>query len=513
MAPAKDYLDRITRKRVAGVETTDIYAGSIPFVLMQIIMVVALIAFPGLVTFTLDKKMEVDLDTIEIKVEGGGSDGGGWGAQQSDSWVAVRHPGRNKRQEDHIELIASEKLQSGGDEAQGPAHQQVRRGLPGKRYYGGCEHVDIAEQAGHRPRQEGLFGAEAANVQPHSGSQANQAVLMAFCQTRRHHHGHEPGRRRPPDPRHAAEHVRQVVQRRRLRPLDAKEEIDYDKMEAWRASTNRRSSSPAPRPTAAHRLERFAKDRQGSRRHLHGRHGALRRLIAAGFYPNPVPHADVVTSTTHKTLRGPRGGIILMKAEHEEGHQLGHLPRPAGRPADARHRRQGGGLRSRRRPEFRNYQEQVIANARVMAACCPEERGLRIVSGAPKPRLPGRPARQEHHRQGRRGGAGRAHITVNKNAIPNDPRKPFTSSGIRIGSPAMTTRGFTEIEAEKIAHLIADVLDARNDERSSRRCAARSPSCAKFPVYGARSAGCGAPQWHPPRPAPPSAPHEMPLLR
>ena len=192
-------------------------------------------------------------------------------------------------------------------------------------------------------------------------------------------------------------------------------------------------------------------------------------LIAAGVYPSPVGIADFVTSTTHKTLRGPRGGFILMRRRAREGDQLGGLPRPAGRPADARDRRQGGRVRrGARASDFRRYQEQVLENARVLAKVL-QERGLRIVSGGTDchmflvdlraKKITGKDAEAA---------LAKAHITVNKNAIPNDPEKPFVTSGIRLGSPAITTRGFTEIESEELGHLIADVLDAPHDDATHR---------------------------------------------
>ena len=209
-------------------------------------------------------------------------------------------------------------------------------------------------------------------------------------------------------------------------------------------------------------------------------------LIAAGFYPNPVPHADVVTSTTHKTLRGPRGGIILMKAEHEKALNSAIFPGLQGGPLMHVIAAKAVAFKEAASPEFRHYQEQVIANARVMARVLSAERGLRIISGRteshvflvdlrPK-NITGKAAEEA---------LGNAHITANKNSIPNDPEKPFITSGIRIGSPAMTTRGFTEIEAEKVAHLIADVLDAPQDQAVIERVRSEvSELCARFPVYG-----------------------------
>jgi glycine hydroxymethyltransferase len=210
-------------------------------------------------------------------------------------------------------------------------------------------------------------------------------------------------------------------------------------------------------------------------------------LIAAGYYPNPVPHADVVTSTTHKTLRGPRGGIILMKAEHEKALNSAIFPGLQGGPLMHVIAAKAVAFKEAAEPSFKRYQEQVIANARVMARVLGEEtRPAHRFRPYREPCVPGGPPVQKHHRQGSRSCTGRAHITVNKNSIPNDPQKPFVTSGIRIGSPAMTTRGFTEIEAERIAHLIADVLDKPNDEATTENVRAKvAELCRKFPVYGA----------------------------
>jgi len=210
-------------------------------------------------------------------------------------------------------------------------------------------------------------------------------------------------------------------------------------------------------------------------------------LIAAGFYPNPVPFADVVTSTTHKTLRGPRGGVILMKAEHEKAINSAIFPGLQGGPLMHVIAAKATAFKEAATPGFRNYQEQVLANARVMARVLSEERGLRVVSGRTESHVFLLDLRAKNI-TGKEAEAalGRAHITVNKNGIPNDPQKPFVTSGIRIGSPAMTTRGFTEIEAEIVAHLVADVLEAPNDENVAAEVRAKvSALCGKFPVYGA----------------------------
>ena len=400
-------------------------------------------------------------------------------------WSAIQ--AEDKRQEDHIELIASENYVSHAVmEAQGSQlTNKYAEGYPGKRYYGGCEHVDVAEQLAI-DRLKTLFGAEAANVQPNSGSQANQAVLMAFAKPGDTIMGMslaEGGHLTHGMPLNMSGKWFNVV----AYGLDAKEEIDYDKMEAM-AREHKPKIIIAGASAYSLRIdfERFAKIAKevGAIFWVDMAHYA--GLIAAGFYPNPVPHADVVTSTTHKTLRGPRGGIILMKAEHEKALNSAIFPGLQGGPLMHVIAAKAVAFKEAATPAFRDYQEQVIANARVMARVLSEERGLRIVSGRTEShvflvdlrnkKITGKAAEAV---------LGSAHITVNKNSIPNDPEKPFTTSGIRLGSPAMTTRGFTEIEAEKIAHLIADVLDAPEDQAVIERVRGQvADLCAKFPVYG-----------------------------
>ena len=400
-------------------------------------------------------------------------------------WSAVQ--AENRRQEDHIELIASENYVSHAVmEAQGSQlTNKYAEGYPGKRYYGGCEHVDVAEQLAI-DRLKALFGAEAANVQPNSGSQANQAVLMAFAKPGDTIMGMslaEGGHLTHGMPLNMSGKWFNVV----AYGLDDKEEIDYAAMERL-AHEHKPKIIIAGASAYSLRInfERFAKVAKdiGAIFWVDMAHYA--GLIAAGFYPNPVPHADVVTSTTHKTLRGPRGGIILMKAEHEKALNSAIFPGLQGGPLMHVIAAKAVAFKEAATPGFRNYQEQVIANARVMARVLGEERGLRIISGRteshvflvdlrPK-KITGKAAEAV---------LGSAHITVNKNSIPNDPEKPFVTSGIRIGSPAMTTRGFTEIEAEKIAHLIADVLDTPEDPAVIERVRGQVAAlCAKFPVYG-----------------------------
>jgi glycine hydroxymethyltransferase len=400
-------------------------------------------------------------------------------------WQAIA--AENQRQEDHIELIASENYVSAPVlEAQGSQlTNKYAEGYPGKRYYGGCEFVDIAEQlAIERARK--LFGAEAANVQPNSGSQANQAVLMAFLKPgdtilgmSLAHGGHLTHG----SPVNMSGKWFNVV----AYGLNEEEAIDYDAMERL-AHEHKPKLIIAGASAYSLRIdfERFAKVAKAVGAIFMVDMAHYAGLIAAGFYPSPVPHADVVTSTTHKTLRGPRGGIILMKAEHEKAINSAIFPGLQGGPLMHVIAAKAVAFKEAASPEFRNYQEQVINNARVMAKVLGEERGLRIVSGRteshvflvdlrPK-NLTGKDAEAA---------LGRAHITVNKNGIPNDPQKPFVTSGIRIGSPAMTTRGFTEIEAERVAHLVADVLDAPNDEAVLARVREEvSALCKKYPVYG-----------------------------
>ena len=400
-------------------------------------------------------------------------------------WSAIQ--AENKRQEDHIELIASENYVSHAVmEAQGTQlTNKYAEGYPGKRYYGGCEHVDIAEQLAIE-RLKTLFGAEAANVQPNSGSQANQAVLMAFAKPGDTIMGMslaEGGHLTHGMPLNMSGKWFNVV----AYGLNDKEEIDYDKMEAL-AREHKPKILIAGASAYSLRIdfERFAKVAKeiGAIFWVDMAHYA--GLIAAGFYPNPVPHADVVTSTTHKTLRGPRGGIILMKAEHEKALNSAVFPGLQGGPLMHVIAAKAVAFKEAAGPEFRDYQEQVIANARVMARVLSAERGLRIISGRTESHLFLVDLRPKNITgKAAEVALGKAHITANKNSIPNDPEKPFLTSGVRIGTPAMTTRGFTEIEAEKVAHLIADVLDAPDDQAVIERVRGEvSELCARFPVYG-----------------------------
>ncbi len=407
--------------------------------------------------------------------------------QQYDPELFQAVEAERQRQEDHIELIASENYASPAVmEAQGSVlTNKYAEGYPGKRYYGGCEYVDIAEQLAI-DRVKKLFGAEAANVQPNSGSQANQAVFMAFLKP-----GDSVMGMSLAEGGHLTHGMALNMSGKWFNVvaygLDKNEDIDYAAMEA-KAREHKPKLIIAGASAFALRIDfaRFAKIAKevGAIFMVDMAHYA--GLIAAGVYPNPVPHADVVTSTTHKTLRGPRGGIILMKAEHEKAINSAIFPGLQGGPLMHVIAAKAVAFKEAASKEFKLYQEQVLSNALVMSKVL-AERGLRIVSGRTESHV-FLVDLQSKNLTGKDAEAllGRAHITVNKNAVPNDPQKPFVTSGIRIGTPAMTTRGFKEQEAEKLANLIADVLDAPNDETVIARVVAEvKVLTSKFPVYGA----------------------------
>jgi glycine hydroxymethyltransferase len=399
-------------------------------------------------------------------------------------WAAIQ--GEAKRQEEHIELIASENYTSPAVmQAQGSVlTNKYAEGYPGKRYYGGCEWVDITEQLAI-DRVKKLFGAEAANVQPNSGSQANQAVFMAFLKPGDTIMGMslaEGGHLTHGMALNMSGKWFNVV----AYGLNEKEDIDYAAMEA-KAREHKPKLIIAGASAFALRIDfaRFARIAKevGAIFMVDMAHYA--GLIAAGVYPNPVPHADVVTSTTHKTLRGPRGGIILMKAEHEKAINSAIFPGLQGGPLEHVIAGKAVAFKEAATKEFKHYQEQVAANALVMCKVL-TERGLRIISGRTESHLFLVDLRPKNL-TGKEAEAllGQAHITVNKNAIPNDPQKPFVTSGIRIGTPAMTTRGFKELEAEQLSHLIADILDKPHDEAVISRVKGEvAKLTARFPVYG-----------------------------
>ncbi len=399
-------------------------------------------------------------------------------------WAAIQ--AENARQEHHIELIASENYASPAVmAAQGSQlTNKYAEGYPGKRYYGGCENVDVAEQlAIDRVKQ--LFGADAANVQPHCGASANQAVFLAFLQPGDTIMGMslaEGGHLTHGMPLNMSGKWFKVESY----GLNAKEEIDYDAMEAKAHATRPKLIIAGASAYSLHidfaRFAKVAKD-VGAIFLVDMAHYA--GLIAAGVYPNPVPHADVVTSTTHKSLRGPRGGIILMKAQHEKAVNSAVFPGLQGGPLMHVIAAKAVAFKEALSPDFKQYQQQVIANAHTVAQTL-TERGLRIVSGGTQSHVMLVDLRSKHI-TGKVAEAvlGDAHMTINKNAIPNDPEKPMVTSGVRIGTPAMTTRGFKEAEARITANLIADVLDKPHDAANIAAVRAQVHALtARFPVYG-----------------------------
>jgi len=400
-------------------------------------------------------------------------------------WAAITD--ENRRQEDHIELIASENYTSPAVmQAQGSQlTNKYAEGYPGKRYYGGCEFVDVAEQLAI-DRVKKLFGAEAANVQPHCGASANQAVFLAFLKPGDTFMGMSLA-----EGGHLTHGMPLNMSGKWFNPiaygLDKNEVIDYEQMERLaREHKPKLIIAGASAYSLKIDFERFAKIAKevGAIFMVDMAHYA--GLIAAGVYPNPIPHADIVTSTTHKGLRGPRGGIILMKAEHEKAINSAVFPGLQGGPLMHVIAGKATAFKEALEPSFKDYQQQVIANAQAMAAAL-IERGLRIVSGRTESHvmLVDLRAKKMTGKEAERI-LGEAHITCNKNGIPNDPEKPMVTSGIRLGSPAMTTRGFKEAEAKQVGYLIADVLDNPHDADNIAQVRAKVTELTKrFPVYSA----------------------------
>jgi glycine hydroxymethyltransferase len=398
-------------------------------------------------------------------------------------WASIT--AENRRQEEHIELIASENYASPAVmAAQGSQlTNKYAEGYPGKRYYGGCEHVDEVERLAIE-RAKALFGADHANVQPNSGSQANQSVLFGLLQPGDTIMGMslaEGGHLTHGMPLNMSGKWFKVVSY----GLDSREAIDYDAMRTL-ALEQRPKLIIAGASAYALRIdfEKFAAVAREIGAYFMVDMAHYAGLIAAGLYPNPVPHADVVTTTTHKTLRGPRGGLVLMKEAVAKAINSAVFPGIQGGPLMHVIAAKAVAFKEALDPSFKAYQQQVIDNAAAMANAL-TRRGLRIVSGRTESHLmlvdlrpkgiTGKDAETV---------LGRAHITCNKNAIPNDPQKPMVTSGVRLGSPAMTTRGFREAEAVQTAELIADVLDAPSDEgviASVRDKVARLTR--DFPVY------------------------------
>ncbi|OOC49236.1 MULTISPECIES: serine hydroxymethyltransferase [Thioalkalivibrio] len=403
-----------------------------------------------------------------------------------DLWNAIRD--ESQRQEEHIELIASENYTSPRVmEAQGSVlTNKYAEGYPGKRYYGGCEHVDVVEQLAI-DRLKQLYGADYANVQPHSGSQANAAVYMALLQPHdtvlgmsldaggHLTHGAKPN---------FSGKIYNAVQY----GITDEGLIDYD--EVQRLATEHQPKMIVAGFSAYSRVvdwKRFREIADSVGAYLMVDMAHVSGLIAAGEYPNPIDHAHVVTSTTHKSLRGPRGGFIISKGQPELNKKFQSLIFPGTQGGPLMHVIAGKAVAFKEalEPEFKTYQKQVIANARAMAEVL-VERGFDIVSGG-----------TDNHlfllslvAKGMTGKAadaalGRANITVNKNAVPNDPQSPFVTSGIRIGTAALTTRGFTESESRELAGWIADVLDDHENEQVIDATREKVLEiCRRFPVYG-----------------------------
>ncbi|APV52534.1 serine hydroxymethyltransferase [Betaproteobacteria bacterium GR16-43] len=405
-------------------------------------------------------------------------------AVDPDVWNAMQAEGR--RQEQGIELIASENYASPAVlAAQGSVlTNKYAEGYPGKRYYGGCEFVDVVEALAIE-RAKKLFGADYANVQPHSGSQANQAVYFAML---------KPGDTILGMSLAAGGHLTHgasvnlsgKIFNAVTYGLNDQEVLDYDQV---RSLAKEHKPKMIVAGASAYSLKtdwkkfREIADEVGALLMVDMAHYA--GLVAAGVYPSPVGIADFVTSTTHKTLRGPRGGVILAAAQHEKALNSTIFPGIQGGPLMHVIAAKAVAFQEALQPAFKAYQQQVAANAKLMAETL-IARGLRIVSGRTEShvflvdlrakKVTGKDAEAL---------LGRAHITVNKNAIPNDPEKPFVTSGVRIGSPAVTTRGFKDAEAKLVANLVADALEAAGNDAAIAKVGAEvNALCAKFPVYG-----------------------------
>ena len=405
----------------------------------------------------------------------------------AEVWAAMQ--AENQRQEEHIELIASENYASPAVMAAqgGQMTNKYAEGYPGRRYYGGCEHVDVVENLAVE-RIKKLFGPPtvelAANVQPHSGAQANEAVFMALLNPGDTIMGMslaEGGHLTHGMPLNMSGKWFKVVSY----GLDAHEAINYEEMESLAHRHHPKLIIAGASAYSLHiDFKRFAQVARDIKAHFMVDMAHYAGLIAAGLYPSPIPHAHVITSTTHKTLRGPRGGLILMKPDLEKQINSAVFPGLQGGPLMHVIAAKAVAFKEALEPEFTTYQQQVLKNARVLAETL-ARRGLRVVSGGTQSHmfLLDLRAKKITGKQAETA-LGRAHITVNKNAIPKDPEKPMVTSGIRIGSPAMTTRGFGEGEAEITANLMADVLDNPEDANTLERVRRGvSELTRRFPVY------------------------------
>lgn len=407
--------------------------------------------------------------------------------EKFDPQLAAAIAREDQRQQDHVELIASENYVSCAVmEAQGSQlTNKYAEGYPGKRYYGGCEYVDEVEQLAI-DRLKQLFGATYVNVQPHSGSQANQAVYASVLQPgdtilgmSLAHGGHLT--------HGASVNISGRLYNAITYGLDENEILDYAQVEQLALEHKPKMIVAG---ASAYALEidwarfRAIADKVGAYLFVDMAHYA--GLVAGGEYPNPVPFADFVTTTTHKTLRGPRGGVIMCRSEeHAKALNSAIFPCLQGGPLMHVIAAKAVAFKEALQPEFKQYTRQIKANAKVLAETL-IERGLRIVSGRteshvflvdlqPK-KLTGKTAEAV---------LGQAHITVNKNAIPNDPEKPFVTSGIRLGTAAITTRGFTEADTRELGHLIADVLDNADNQQVISEVAEKVQKiCNRLPVYG-----------------------------
>jgi glycine hydroxymethyltransferase len=406
-----------------------------------------------------------------------------------DPELAKAIQGERQRQEDHVELIASENYASPRVlEAQGSVlTNKYAEGYPGKRYYGGCEYVDIAEQLAI-DRAKKLFGADYANVQPHSGSQANAAAYLALVQ--------------PGDPilGMSLDHGGHLTHGAKVnfsgKFFKATQygirsdtgEIDYDQVQ--RLAEEHKPKMIIAGFSAYSRVvdwARFAAIAKSVGAYFVVDMAHVAGLVAAGVYPNPIAHADVVTTTTHKTLRGPRGGLILAKKNDEITKRLNSLVFPGTQGGPLMHviAAKAVALLEALQPEFKEYQRQVQKNARAMAARF-VKKGYQIVSGGTDNHL-FLMSLADRNITGKDADAalGRANITVNKNAVPNDPRPPMVTSGLRIGTPASTTRGFKEAEIEQVADFIVEILDAEGSDAAIERVRPKVVElCRRFPVYG-----------------------------
>ena len=397
-----------------------------------------------------------------------------------------------RRQEEHIELIASENYTSPRVmEAQGTVlTNKYAEGYPGKRYYGGCEYVDKAEELAIE-RAKVLFGADYANVQPHSGSQANSAVYLALC---------NPGDTilgmSLADGGHLTHGAKPNFSGKVYNPVQyglnlETGEVDYDQVEAL--ALEHKPKMIVAGFSAYSQIMDWARFREIADKvdaYLLVDMAHVAGLVAAGVYPNPVPHADVVTSTTHKTLRGPRGGIILARENEALAKKFNSAVFPGGQGGPLMHviAAKAISFKEAQSPEFVEYQKQVVKNAKAMAATF-IERGIKIVSGGTENHLMlvdliGKP----YTGKDADAGLGEANITVNKNAVPNDPRSPFITSGLRVGTPAITTRGFGEAETVELTGWMCDVLESLENGNSEQVIAEVKAKvldiCGRFPVYG-----------------------------